>query len=62
MHLLMNGFDLTGDEIIYKSKRTNFMYHGDPGKQDSWNMLSEKINFNDSMTALAVAEKFFLQP
>ncbi len=62
MHLLMNGFDLTGDELVYKDKRTNFMYHGDPGKQGSWNMLSEKINFNDSMTALAAAEKFFLQP
>ncbi len=62
MHRLMNGFNLDGEELNYKDKKINFMYHGDPKKQDAWSMFSDNINFSDSLTALAVADKFFLQP
>ncbi len=62
LHRLMNGLNLDGEELYYKDKKIKFMFHGDPRKQDSWSMLSDNINFNDSLTVLAVAEKFFLQP
>lgn len=59
---LLNGFNLVGEELNYKDKKINFMYSGDPGKLQEWSMLADNIYFNDSLTALAVAERFFLQP
>lgn len=59
---LLNGHNLEGEELKYKDKKINFMYFGDPGKQEEWSMLSDNIHFTDSLTALAVAEKFYLEP
>lgn len=62
IYLLMNGYDLKWNELKYKDKRTNFMYSGNPNENESWNMLTSKVTFNDSISGILTTDKFYLQP
>ena len=61
VYLLMNGYDLKGNELYYKDRRTKYMYSGNPDENGSWNMLSSNVTFNDSISAILTADKFYLQ-